>query len=76
MHEECSKRGFISNILGFFTTRPPGSLNCKLLYLDIDTYHSLFIPEGVEETSQIFLRDTPILPKLLSYIKYCRRDRW
>jgi hypothetical protein len=28
------------------------------------TYHSRFIPEGVAEASQIFLRDTHILPKL------------
>jgi hypothetical protein len=42
----------------------------------IHTYHSRFIPEGVEEASQIFLREAHVLPKLLSYEKYCRRDRW
>jgi hypothetical protein len=31
------------------------------------TYYSLFIPEGVAEASQIFLRDAQIFPKLLSY---------
>jgi hypothetical protein len=40
------------------------------------TYHSRFIPEGVAEVSQIFLRDTHVLPKLVSYDEQCRRDRW
>jgi hypothetical protein len=31
------------------------------------TYHSRFIPEGVAEASQIFLRDTHVLPKLVNY---------
>jgi hypothetical protein len=46
---------------------------------NIDTmhiYHSLFIPEGVAEASQIFLRDAHVLPKLLSYEEYCRPGRW
>jgi hypothetical protein len=30
-------------------------------------YHSRFIPEGVAEESHIFLRDTHVLPKLVSY---------
>jgi hypothetical protein len=30
---------------------------------------SRFIPEGVDETSQIFLRDTHILPKQFGYKK-------
>jgi hypothetical protein len=29
-----------------------------------DTHHSRFIPEGVAELFQIFLRDTHVLPKL------------
>jgi hypothetical protein len=29
----------------------------------MNTYHSRFIPGGVAETSQIFLRDAHILPK-------------
>jgi hypothetical protein len=37
------------------------------------TYHLRFIPEGVAEASQIFLRD--VLPKLLNYDEYYRRDR-
>jgi hypothetical protein len=37
-----------------------------------NTYHLRFIPEGVPEASQIFLRDTHVLPKLLSYEEYCR----
>jgi hypothetical protein len=32
----------------------------------LHTYHSRFIPGGVAEVSQIFLRDTHILPKLLA----------
>jgi hypothetical protein len=42
----------------------------------IHTYHSRFIPEGVAEVSQIFLRDTHLLPKLVNYEEHCRRDRW
>jgi hypothetical protein len=30
------------------------------------TYHSRFIPKGIAEVSQIFLRDTHVLPKLLA----------
>jgi hypothetical protein len=41
----------------------------------IHTYHSRFIPEGVAEVSQIFLRDTHVLPKLVRYEEHCRRDR-
>jgi hypothetical protein len=40
------------------------------------TYHSRFIPEGVAEVSQILLRDTHVLPKLVSYEEHCRRHRW
>jgi hypothetical protein len=42
----------------------------------IHTYHSRFIPEGVAEVSQIFLRDTHLLPKLVSYEELCRHDMW
>jgi hypothetical protein len=42
----------------------------------IHTYHSRFIPEGVAELSQIFLRDTHVLLKLVSYEEHSRRDRW
>jgi hypothetical protein len=35
----------------------------------IHTYHSCFIPERVTEVPQIFLRDTHVLPKLVSYDK-------
>jgi hypothetical protein len=38
--------------------------------------HTLFIPEEVAEISQIFLRDTHVLPKLVSCEEHCRRDRW
>jgi hypothetical protein len=39
----------------------------------IHTYHSRFIPEGVAEVSQIFLRDIHVLPKLVSYEEHCRQ---
>jgi hypothetical protein len=32
----------------------------------IHTYHSHFIPEGLAEASQIFLRDTHFLPNYLA----------
>jgi hypothetical protein len=35
-----------------------------LLGLQLYTHHSRFIPEEVAEVSQIFLRDTHVLPKL------------
>jgi hypothetical protein len=44
----------------------------KTLNIYIHTYHSRFFPEGVAEAFQIFLRDAHVLPKLLSYEKYCR----
>jgi hypothetical protein len=53
----------------YFQTQP--SLKNKM-----NTYHSRFIPEGLAEVSLIFLRDTHVLPKLVSYEKHCRRDRW
>jgi hypothetical protein len=53
---------------------------CGLTRMDrityIHTYHSRFIPEGVTGASRIFLSDVHVLPKLLSYEEYCRRDRW
>jgi hypothetical protein len=42
----------------------------------IQSYYSRFILEGVTEVSQIFLRDTHVLSKLVSYEEHCRRDRW
>jgi hypothetical protein len=35
------------------------------VYTYIHTYRSRFIPEGVAEASQIFIRDTHVLPKLV-----------
>jgi hypothetical protein len=49
-----------------------GSINTKSM---IYTYHARFMLKEVAEKSQIFFRDT-LLPKCLSYVKYCRRDRW
>jgi hypothetical protein len=54
-------------------------LNVALLkhhHTCIHTYHSRFIPEGVTEASQIFLRDTHVLLQIVSYEKHCSRDRW
>jgi hypothetical protein len=45
-------------------------------YTYIHTYHSRFIPEGVAEVSQIFLRSTHVFLKFVSYEEHCRRDRW
>jgi hypothetical protein len=41
-------------------------------FLNIHTYHSRFVPEGVAHASEIFLPDAQILPKLLSYEEYCK----
>jgi hypothetical protein len=41
------------------------------LHTYLHTYHSRFIPEGVAEVFQIFLRDIHVLPKLVSYEEYC-----
>jgi hypothetical protein len=43
--------------------------NMARFFIIIRTYHLRFIPEGVAETSQIFLRDAIVLPKLLSHVK-------
>jgi hypothetical protein len=51
-------------------------IEAMAIYTYKHTYHSRFIPEGVAEESQIFLRDTHVLPKLVSYEEHCRRDRW
>jgi hypothetical protein len=50
--------------------------NVMLQNTYIHTYHSRFNPEGVAEVSQIFLRHTHVLPKLVSYEEHCRRDKW
>jgi hypothetical protein len=52
------------------------SFDNSTLNFYIHTYHPRFIPEGVAEVSQIFLRDTHVLPKLVSYEEHCRRERW
>jgi hypothetical protein len=46
-----------------------GDLCCDFTFHTY-TYHSRFIPKGVAETSQIFLRDAQVLPKLFSYKLY------
>jgi hypothetical protein len=42
--------------------------------MKIHTYPLRFIPEGVSEASQIFLRDVHVLLKLFSYEENCRCD--
>jgi hypothetical protein len=48
----------------------------RIVYYDslltVHTYHSRFIPEGVAEVSQIFLRNTHVLPTLVNYEEHCR----
>jgi hypothetical protein len=39
----------------------------------VHTYYSRFIPEGIVEASEIFLRDAHVLRTLLSCEEYCRR---
>jgi hypothetical protein len=59
-NSNCYSRSYENHLLNILTTY-------------IHTYHSHFIAEGVAEVSQIFLRDTHILPKLVSYEEHCRR---
>jgi hypothetical protein len=49
------------------TARHPVHLQFDIGAYYIHTYHSRFIPEGVAEASQIFLRDAHVLPQLFSY---------
>jgi hypothetical protein len=42
-------------------------LSVTVFMARLSIYHSRFIPVGVAEASQIFLRDVHVLPKLLSY---------
>jgi hypothetical protein len=65
---------FSSSILYYHSSSP-----CSLLlfsYCLIHTCHSRFIFEGEAKTSKIFSRDTIILPKWVSYEKYCRSYSW
>jgi hypothetical protein len=47
-----------------------------LVNFNVNKHTYIPLPEGVAEVSQIFFRDTHILPKLISYEEHCRRDRW
>jgi hypothetical protein len=44
-----------------------GRVMSEEVYLYIHASHTRFIPKGVAEVSQVFLRDTHVLPKLVSY---------
>jgi hypothetical protein len=49
------------------------------IYENFYTYINIplmLFPERVVEASQIFLRDTHVLPRLLCYKEYRRRDWW
>jgi hypothetical protein len=62
------KNGRLLELLVFHTS---------IIITYIHTYiHSRFNPEGVAEASRIFFPGAHVLPKLLSYDEYCRRDRW
>jgi hypothetical protein len=69
---------FHQALIKYINKRYPFLLNCRLqiLFTYIHTYQSRFSPEGIAKASQIFLRDVHVLPKLLSYLEYYRRDRW
>jgi hypothetical protein len=70
----------------FHTMELYGQQHVMLLQYDISAnalklraihiYIYTIIPEGVAEVSQIFLQNTHVLPKLVSYEEHCRRDRW
>jgi hypothetical protein len=48
----------------------------KLSLCSSTIFHQyIYQREGVAEVSQIFLRDTHVLPKLFSYEKHCRCER-
>jgi hypothetical protein len=61
-------------VVDYLGTRLLRERSCVRFPQRIHTYHSRFIPKGVAGASQIFLRDAHVLPKLLSYEEYCRRD--
>jgi hypothetical protein len=44
--------------------------NLLHIHTYIHPYYSRFIPEGVAEASQIFIRDAHVLPKLLKLLGY------
>jgi hypothetical protein len=55
------------SVIGWVTSTHQPALSPRGgLYYFIQTYHSRFIPEGLAKASQILLRDTHILPKLLA----------
>jgi hypothetical protein len=56
--------------------KPPSidTLFSTAILIILHTYYSRFIPEGVAEASQIFLRTAHVLPKLFSYEYTFRRE--
>jgi hypothetical protein len=63
------------NLLRFRNLMPSAPTRGSRTFIIIHTYiHTTH--EGVAEVSQIFLRDTHVLPKLVSYEEHCSRDRW
>jgi hypothetical protein len=70
VHKEglCPSNGYINGLMMMMMRRQVVKIIAESLsHTYIHTYHSRFIPEAVAEVSQIFLRDTHILPKYVSY---------
>jgi hypothetical protein len=62
-------------LLPFRGSSVSGMYVCMYLFIRGD-FKNKGLNEGLAETSRIFLRDAHVLPKLLSYEEYCRRDMW
>jgi hypothetical protein len=81
IHKEglCPSSGDINRLMMMMmrATAPKRSTVNQTYITYIHTYIPLTLfPEGVAEASQIFIRDTHVLPKLVSYEEHCGRDRW
>jgi hypothetical protein len=70
-----SPKGYVFCTTNYRTLKLQNKKANIKIYIRMYVYHSRFIPEGVAEVSQIFLRDTHVLLKLVSYEEHCRRDR-
>jgi hypothetical protein len=59
-------RGLVPRIFSYTLASQIGVVLFKCYCKIMHTYHSRIIPVGVAEVSQIFLRDTHVLQKLVS----------
>jgi hypothetical protein len=66
---------YLASIIKFLMLLNLGLTINACVEIYIHKYHLCFIPEGIAEIYRTFLRDTHVLPKLLSYKEYCRCDR-